>query len=109
MSYAQPSPPKIHCDLLTKNPSSFFIALASSLSSFFKAALTFSALSLVPSLSSLFSSHSLKTDLTSWLMSLSNAFSILLAILSLTALTPKYIPSPYSALSSNNEFAHAGP
>ena len=85
------------------------MALAISLSSFCKTALTFSALSLVPSLSSLFSSHSLKTDFTSSLISLSRAFSILLAILSLTALTPKYIPSPYSALSSNNEFAHAGP
>ena len=34
---------------------------------------------------------------------------MLSAILSLIALTPKYIPNPNSALSSNNELAQAGP
>ena len=39
----------------------------------------------------------------------SNAFLILEAILSLIVFAPINIPSPYSALSSNNELAHAGP
>ena len=109
MSYAQPSPPKIHWDLLTKNSLSFKIVLAISASQFSSAVTKAFALSLVPTLSSLFSNQSFNTALVSSAILLSNATFTLSAILSLIALTPKNIPKPYSALSSNNEFAQAGP
>ena len=51
----------------------------------------------------------MNASLASSHISIANKLSIFSAILALICLTAKYIPYPNSALSSNNEFAQAGP
>ena len=109
ISYDHPSPPKIHCDGFTKKSFSFKISLANSLSNPSKAATTLSALSLVPSPSSTFSTQALRASLASPSSNETIASLAKSTNLSLIAFAPKNIPNPNSALSSNNELAQAGP
>ena len=88
---------------------SFNISCAIGASHPSKAAIISFALSLVPSGLFISSSHALNTSFTSSDISSSKAFLTFSAILFLIASTPKNIPKPYSALSSNKELAHAGP
>ena len=110
MSYAQPSPPKIQFDFLTRYCLRLIISFASSDLSFSHAAITLSEAILEGSALSLLLNHSSKAVFISPETLLAEMASFILrAMRSLNLFAPNESPRPYSALSSNSELAHAGP
>lgn len=83
-----------------------FIALALIFS---KTAVNASARSRVPSLTSILSSQSCIAAFRSAGISVAKAAFTISATRSRDCFTPRYIPKPYSALSSKREFAQLGP
>ena len=109
MSYAQPSPPKIHTEGLIRRFLLSFRNLTSSSSAFILSSASRTALeaTLDSSPSYIWSIQFCPTSLKSACFSIRASTAVLAA--SRLVFIPRCIPRPNSALSSNNELAQAGP
>ena len=110
MSYAHPSPPKIHTDFLGRYAFFSRIGFTQSHLTFSSSATNASAAGLLVSVLSFVSMNLANASLRPALALSLSAISLIDSIrLSRMYFWPLYRPRPCSALSSNNEFAHAGP
>ena len=113
ISYAQPSPPKIHCERLARYCFSSKIAVIAlvGLATFSRSATKRADRSRVPAPCSRCSFQSVRATLSSACSSVHSPIAVVTysPICSRIFVVPTRIPYPNSALSSKSEFAQVGP